>query len=260
MSMFNRFLGSIGLGTAQIDTLLERGRYAPGEEARGIVKLRGGHVPHYVECLELVLITNYARQLDGRSERSYCELERYIVYESFSLGTNETKDVPFSIVLPNRVPLTIDNTPVWLMIDMGIERTCAIEPNDHDRIEIIPTVEQSIVIDGVNRLGFRLRAADCIHAPRIGGRFPFVQQFEFVPTSYFRGEIEEMELIFLAAEHQTELLVFLNGRARNVRGMLVDASTTVDHFLRFPLTNNEWRKMGAEGFAGELAEMIRQHL
>jgi len=260
MSMFNRFLGSIGLGTAQIDTLLERGRYAPGEELRGIVKLRGGHIPQYVERLELVLMTQYARQLDGRSERSYCELERYTIRESFTLSTSETKDESFSIVLPNRVPLTIDNTPVWLMIELGVDCTRNIEPNDHDRIEIIPTVEQSIVIDGVNRLGFRLRTVDCIHAPRIGGKFPFVQQFEFIPTSYFRGEVEEMELIFLAAEHQTELLVYLNGRARNVRGILVDTDTTVDHFLRFPLTNLEWRSMGAEGFAGELAEMIRQHL
>lgn len=260
MSTFNRFLASISFGSAQIDTLLEHGRYAPGEELQGIVKYRGGHVSQHVVSLELVLMTEYVHQVEGRSERYFCELLRYVVCEPFVLGMNETKEASFTIVLPYRVPLTIDNTSVWLKTELGMDGANAPDPTDHDRIELIPCLEQSIVIDGMSRLGFRLRSADCVHAPRIGGRFPFVQQFEFISTSYFRGEVEQVELIFLPTEQQMELLVYLNGHARNVRGILIDPETTVDHFLRFPLLNNEWRRLGAEGFVEELTEMIRQHV
>ncbi|MCE5168582.1 sporulation protein [Paenibacillus profundus] len=258
MSMFNRFLTSIGIGAAKVDTMLERGRYAPGEEVRGVVKIRGGQGAQHMEGIRILLMTQYTREADCIRQCIHCELQRYDISEAFTIDANETRDVPFSIVLPPQTPLSIDNTPVWLKTELDM--TSALDPTDNDRIELIPSVEQSIVIDAVNRLGFRLRKAECEYAPRLGGRYPFVQEFEFVPTSYFRGDLDELEMVFLGTEQQLGLLIQIDRSARSAAGWLNEVAATDESFTTFRLTNTEWRMLGAEGFAGELAERIRRML
>lgn len=44
MSFFNKMLASVGIGSAQIDTKLEKDRLKPGEMISGIIEVRGGNV------------------------------------------------------------------------------------------------------------------------------------------------------------------------------------------------------------------------
>lgn len=170
MSMFNRFLASAMYGGSQVDTLLERGRYAPGEQMRGIVKLRGGPLSRRIEGIHLILQTDYAEPHLPQGMSRACTLRRYPVCSYVSVDPLETKELPFCIRLPAHLPLTIGETSVWLQTVM--ENGEAREPSDEDRIDVIPSVEQSIVIDAVNRLGFRLRS---VSLPPVGWkRFLFV--------------------------------------------------------------------------------------
>ncbi|SMG50580.1 sporulation protein [Paenibacillus aquistagni] len=258
MSMFNRLLASVGIGNAKVDTLLEHSRYAPGGEVRGVVKMQGGQVSQKVDGIQLSLLTQYVRESNDNQRWETFELSHYRISDAFTLQPNESKEYPFTIQLPYATPLTIGQAPVWLKTTLDI--ASAVDPNDNDRLEIIPNVEQSIVIDALNRLGFRLRKADCEYAPRIGGHHPFVQEFEFVPTSYFRGDLDELEVIFIPIDGQLELLLQIDRRARGIGGWLTEAMDMDETFVRYRLPHDEWRRLGAEGVSAELAELIRRYI
>lgn len=255
MSMFNRFLASAMYGGSQIDTLLERGRYAPGEQMRGIVKLRGGPLSRRIEGIHLILQTDFAEPYlpDGMSRN--CTLMRYPVCSYVSVEPLETKEIPFHIQLPAHLPLTIGDTSVWLQTAMETEE--AREPSDEDRIEVIPSVEQSIVIDAVNRLGFRLRSVHCL--PWIGSGFStFVQPFEFVAASSFQELISGLRLVFRRGAEGMELYVYTEPAWEEVRLNPLAAPHETDHRIKhYNLSDMEWRLLGAEELAEELAEWIR---
>ncbi|WP_028544738.1 sporulation protein [Paenibacillus taiwanensis] len=258
MSMFNRLLASVGIGNAKVDTLLEHARYAPGDQVQGVVKIVGGQVAQQVDGIRLTLMTQYLKESNDHKHWVNCELARYRVSEAFTLQPNEQRDFPVHIILPQQTPLTIGKAPVWLKTELDI--ASAVDPSDHDRIEIVPSVEQSIVIDALNRLGFRLRKAECEHAPRLGHSYPFVQEFEFVPTSYFRDELDELEVIFYPTEHQLELLLQIDRRARGLGGWLSEAMDTDESFVRYRLSRDEWRRLGAEKVSTQLVELIRKYV
>lgn len=255
MSMFNRFLASAMYGGSQIDTLLERGRYAPGEQMRGIVKLRGGPLSRRIEAIHLILQTDYAEPYlpDGMSRT--CTLMCYPVCSYVSVEPLETKDLPFRIQLPAHLPLTIGETSVWLQTAM--ETGEVREPSDEDRIEVIPSVEQSIVIDAVNRLGFRLRSVHCL--PWSGSGFSsFVQPFEFVAASSSRELIAGLRLLFRRGTEGMELYVFTELAWEEMRLNRLTAFLEADHRIKhYNLSDMEWRLLGAEKLAEELAEWIR---
>ncbi|UHA75014.1 sporulation protein [Paenibacillus sp. 481] len=258
MSMFNRMLASIGIGSAKVDTLLEKARYAPGEEVRGVVKLNGGQVAQQIDGIRLQLMSQYVKEVDDRKTTYQHELARFRVSDAFSIQASEAREIPFSFILPSNVPLTIGTAPVWLKTELDIPS--AIDPTDNDRIEVVPTVEQSIIIDGVNRLGFRLRKAECEYAARLGGSLPFVQEFEFVPTSHFRGDLDELEIMFFTTEQGIELLIQIDRRARGFAGLFAEAMDMDETFVRYRRSLKELRELGAEGFSQELADIIRRHL
>lgn len=258
MSMFNRLLASVGIGAAKVDTLLEQGRLAPGDEVRGVVRIKGGQVSQQVEGIRLTLMTQYLKESNDHKHWVNYELDRFRVTGSFELSANESKEIPFSIVLPLHTPLTIGQAPVWLKTELDI--ASAIDPSDNDRIEVIPNVEQSIVLDAVNRLGFRLRKAECEYASRLGVGMPFVQEFEFVPTSYFRGDLDELEVIFYPRGDELELLLQIDRRARGMGGWLAEALDTDETFVRYRLPSAEWRRLGAEGVSEQLSDLIRRYI
>lgn len=41
MSFFGRMLASVGIGSAKVDTVLEKVTYMPGEVVRGAVRIQG---------------------------------------------------------------------------------------------------------------------------------------------------------------------------------------------------------------------------
>ncbi|TVX88226.1 sporulation protein [Paenibacillus agilis] len=258
MSLFNRILASVGIGSAKVDTLLERNRYAPGEQVSGVVKIQGGQVQQQVDAIHLKLMTQYTKESNDTKHQVNHELVRFQVSSAFTLQANEVRELPFTIVLPPHTPLTIGRAPVWLKTELDIAN--AVDPSDNDLIEIAPKVEQSIIIDALNRLGFRLRKAECEYAPRLGGAVPFVQEFEFVPTTYFKGDLDELEVIFYPKEHELEILVQIDRRAKGLGGWLAEAMDMDETFVRFNLPNDEWKRLGPDGASNHLSNMIRRYI
>jgi sporulation-control protein len=240
MSLFNKALASIGIGSAQVDTKLEADKVTPGGEIRGVVHIKGGNTEQRVDEIYLGLNTSYLKESNDRKFNVPVVIDRFRLNEPFSIGTGETKDIPFSFVLPLDVPISIGRTKIWVTTALDIKN--AVDPSDKDYLQVIPDRLMDSVLNVVEDLGFRLREADCEQAPyRLRKRLPFIQEFEFVPVmGSFRGRLDELELVFFpVSDNETEVFMQVDRRARGLGGFLSEALEMDESNIRFSVTTSD---------------------
>ncbi|MBY0096706.1 sporulation protein [Mesobacillus maritimus] len=240
MSLFNKALASIGIGSAQVDTKLEKDKVTPGGEIRGVVHIKGGNTEQKVDEIYLGLNTTYLKESNDRKINVPVVIDRFRLNEPFTIGPGETKEIPFSFVLPLDVPISIGRTKIWVSTALDIKN--AVDPSDKDYLHVIPNRLMDAVLNGVEDLGFRLREADCEQAPyRLRKRLPFIQEFEFVPVmGSFRGRLDELELVFFqVSENETEIYMQVDRRARGLGGFLSEALEMDESNIRFTVTSSD---------------------
>lgn len=224
MSLFNKVFASIGIGSATVDTKLEKDVFVPGEEIRGIVQIKGGKIEQLIDDIYLNLHTNYLKESDDKKHIVKGDIERFRLIQAVTIGANETKEIPFVIRVPFDTPISIGRTKVW--VETGLDIKNAVDPTDKDFIKVVPNQLMKGVLDTVAELGFRLREADCEELPyRKRRRLPFAQEFEFVAVSgSFRGKLDELEVIFFPqSEEQMDLALQIDRKARGLGGFLAEA-------------------------------------
>jgi sporulation-control protein len=240
MSLFNKALASIGIGSAQVDTKLEKDKVAPGGEIRGVVHVKGGNTEQKVDEIYLGLNTTYLKESNDRKVNVPVVIDRFRLNEPFSISPGETKEIPFSIVLPLDVPISIGRTKIWVTTALDIKN--AVDPSDKDYLQVVPNRLMNSVLNVVEDLGFRLREADCEQAPyRLRKRLPFIQEFEFVPVmGSFRGRLDELEVVFFpVSENEIEIYMQVDRRARGLGGFLSEALETDESNIRFSVTTSD---------------------
>lgn len=256
MSFLNRMMASIGIGSATVDTVLENARVRAGEPMRGVVRVRGGSVEQAVDAISLHLMTQYRREVNDRTVREAYRLGEIQVTSGFTLAPGESREFPFDVMLPDQTPATIGHTPVWLKTTVGI--SSAVDPTDKDYLEVLPHPHTQVVLDAVAQLGFRLRQVECEYSRRLGRNCPFIQQFEFVPTTQFRGALDELELIFYPHAGGVDVWMEVDRRARGFGGLLEAAFDADESRLHVEFEVQHLAE-GPHGVARHLVEIIGRH-
>jgi len=237
MSFFNKILASVGVGAATVDTQLEQSSYTAGDTISGTVVIKGGNVAQQIDSIYLSVNTTYIREVDDNKYTDTATIEKVRVSEPFTIEAGETKSLPFSLTLPIETPVTIGHSRVW--IHTGLDIKSAIDPTDKDFIEVKPSPIATAVFNVVEQLGFQLREAECEKAAyHLQTRFPFVQEFEFVPTSgSYRGKLDELEIMFTRQNEQSaELLLQIDRKARGLGGFLAEALDMDESFVRLTVS------------------------
>lgn len=240
MSFFNKVLVSFGIGGAKVDTKLEKSEYTAGEIMNGKVEIHGGKLEQQVDSIFLTVYTTYIRESDDRKYTDVASVIKHKINEPFTIGVSETKSIPFSIELPAETPVTYGNTRVW--VGTGLDIKNAVDPEDKDYIDVRPTRLAGHILGEMEHLGFKLRKAECEQASRkIRSRYPFVQEFEFVPTSgVFRGRLDELDVSFLSqSEQSVDLLLEVDRKARGLGGFLAEALEMDESNIRLTVTTQD---------------------
>lgn len=240
MSFFNKMLATIGIGAAKVDTKLEKSSYVAGEGIKGEVEVYGGNVAQQIDAIYLTLYTTYIKELDDRKYTAKAPIQKYKVNDPFTIGINETKVIPFFFTLPVDCPVTIGNTRVWVETELAIRS--GVDSEDKDYIEIRPGKIATKVLEEVQQLGFRLRKVECEQASyKYRRNYPFIQEFEFVPTSGpFRGKLDELEIVFLSqTEQAVDILMQVDRKARGLGGFLAEALDVDETHVRMTITQQE---------------------
>lgn len=237
MSFFNKVLASVGIGGAKVDTKLDKSEYIAGEMIRGQVEVYGGNLEQQIDSIYLTVYTTYIKEADDKKYTAVAPVVSHKLNDQFTIGANETKVIPFSFQLPTDTPISIGKTQVW--VSTGLDIKSGVDPKDKDVIRVKPTSLASQVLEGVEQLGFKLRKAECEQAPkRFYNKYPFVQEFEFVPTSgAYRGKLDELEVLFLSqSEQSADILLQVDRRARGFGGFLSEALEMDESHVRMTIT------------------------
>jgi sporulation-control protein len=257
MSFFNRFLASVGIGAAQVNTMLQKDKYTIGEEVRGVVKIIGGEVEQSIDEIYISLMTQYKREINDKKVTETVPIAKFLISKPFIIKPREQLDLNFSFVLPNGTPITNKRTPVWLVTGLDIKN--AVDPKDEDLIEVLPHPYMQVTFNALNELGFRLRNAECEYAPKLGRTLPFVQEFEFVPTSNFKRHLDELEIIFFINDTEMELLMQIDRKARGLAGSFLERFDLDESFVRFRLDKASL-SYGSQYVANQIFNILNKYI
>ncbi len=264
MSFFKRMLSSVGIGSAKVDTVLEGEEYAPGDEIRGVVNIKGGKTEQQIQGLKFCVQCTYEATVlvheemdNGRTETSEEDVTRtallaeFELADDFVIGPGEEEEIAVSIDLPFYAPLTYGKTKVWIYTGLDIKK--AIDAGDKDYIEVVPDDLTGALFDALEDLGFKLVNAECEEAPDSFRRhLPFVQEFEFKPVGGpFHTKLDELEIICFREEDHAEVYVEVDRKAKGLSGFIAEIIGADESGVRFDFGHDD-----IPDLADKLHEMI----
>lgn len=227
MSFLKKTLASFGIGSANVDTVLQHEVLYPGDVANVTIHVYGGKTEQVVDNIELRL---YCRYIDEESANSGSEdshrtqrvhrrytLASWSLPESFTIGHGETRDFELALDIPWNTPITIGDTKVWL--ETGLDMSMAKDPSDKDMLTIRPDPLLDAIFSEFEEQGLRIRQVECEAAE--GFEMPFAQEFEFVPTTGpFHGRWREVEIVVYREESSLKLWFEVDRNQQGIGGML----------------------------------------
>ena len=249
---FRRLLSSVGVGAATVDTRLAKSEFAPGDEVRGVVEIRGGDVEQEIRGIRLEVQTYYKREVGDNTVTDTGTIESFDVSGPRVVQPNSEEKVEVAFRLPHETPLTLGRSSVWVRTSLDVER--AIDPSDSDGITVLPNPTMRFVLDSFEKLGFRVREVDNEELPhRLRRRLPFAQEIEFVATGgEFRGRFDEVELVMFPSEDEVELLLQVDRRARGLGSFLSEQMGTDESYAGLSVPESATPSEIREAIAGTL--------
>lgn len=242
---FGRFLSRIGVGAATIDTRLEKGEFAPGDEIRGIVEITGGSLEQEVAGIFISVMARY--DSTAGSSKAVGTVEKFPVAPGRTVAPDSREEVPFSFRLPYDTPPTMGRSEVWLRTSLDVKG--AFDPQDEDRITVRPTPEMQAILDALGRLGFEPREAATVDLPdRVRRSLHFGLELEFVPKSgEFVGRLDELEVFMFPSKDSVDVVMEVD--RRGLGG---------ESYTEATISGGDASR-GPDHVAQTLAQAIRQH-
>ena len=243
MSFMKRALASIGIGSAQVDTVLASERISPGGTLTGTVYVRGGGNSQKIEHIYLSLMTRYLKSSGDHEHYVDHVLSEARVQEGFEIAAGETRELPFALPVPWETPLSVGKSTVW--VKTGLSVSMALDPSDRDALRVEPTSGMQTVLEALERLGFYLHKADTEGNRRSSRRVPFVQELEFRPGGRYAGRMKELEIILEPSPDGLEVLLEVDLRARGLMGALMEELDLNERFAHVRFVNAELQQPDA---------------
>ncbi|MCE0493669.1 sporulation protein [Vibrio salinus] len=245
MSFIKKTLATFGIGSARVDSVLQQDVLYPGDKLNIVVHVYGGSTVQAIDNIEMQLCCRYVdeeplpnKDRDSGHRRKVHKtyaLAKWSLPYAFSLEPGETRDFDVEFDLPPNMPVTVGDTKVWL--ETGLDIEMAVDPTDKDSLTVRPEPLLDAVFSAFEEQGLRLRQVECEAAK--GFSLPFVQEFEFVPTTGpFHGRWRELEIIAYRDEEALKLWFEIDRAMKGMSGMLVSLLGKGDlkRYLEIPIS------------------------
>ncbi|MDA8352985.1 MAG: sporulation protein [Firmicutes bacterium] len=207
--MFNKALASLGVGSAKVDTRLEKTQYQPGELVRGEVMIRGGGAKQKISDIYMYLVMYYMR--NGKKVSHV--MEKFQLSRSFEIEEQGYQIIPFQFRLPYQTPMSCGRFPIYLKT--GLDIKVAKDPTDLDRIEVFPHPTVERVLGEIEQSGFLMYRVFNEYIPQ-SKSLPFIQVFQFRPAEKYHGYLDELSLFFDVDPHEVHMDVEISRGTRTL--------------------------------------------
>ena len=213
MGLLNR----IGIGSAEIDTILETETVQPGEGIPAHIEIEGGSDDQEVDEIDLAIMTEYEIESDDGSSYSTAKITETELTDGFTIEAGEERTIDAgSIQVPESTPPTVGKTEVWVYTGLDID--LSVDPKDKDYLNVQPGPYMEALLEAVENLGFRRNSVDNVKA-RSFGPGAFAQEFEYKPHSGpYSGRLDEIELFPARRGEQLDVVVEVDKRGGSIFG------------------------------------------
>ncbi|HZG70001.1 MAG TPA: sporulation protein, partial [Chondromyces sp.] len=192
--MFKKIMAKIGVGSAKIDLILPQSAYMMGDTVAGELVIQGGAVDQSINKIDIDFII----QIHTSKQIHQQVIQKIPFPEAFTIHASERKALPFSFTIPQDV--LVSGSKVSYLFKTNLDIAGGIDSGDHDPIQILPPKRLDHLISAFEELGFR----ESHDSRSFDG---YTQEFEFFPTSFLRGQVNEVE--FAAALEEDQIRVLL---------------------------------------------------
>ena len=190
MGLLNR----IGIGSAEVDTILETETVQPGDRVPAHVEIEGGSDEQEVDDIELAVMTRYEIDTDDGTSYNNVAIHETELTNGFTVEAGEERTIDAGeIQFPVTTPPTLGKTKVW--IQTGLDIDWSVDPTDQDTVTVEPGPYMAALLEAVEGLGFSISEVENAKASGFGAG-KFVQEFEYRPTrgSQYASDLDEIEL------------------------------------------------------------------
>lgn len=215
--MLRNLMAKLGKGGANVDLVLDKQEYQPGDTVSGELVVQGGTVEQSINRIDVELSMS-VRVGDKEYTK---ELKRFPFPNSFVINPSENKVFPFNYQLPNDLPLSGNQIHYTFVTHLDI--ASGKDHYDRDPIRINPPDPLQKVLDAFSQLGFREK-----HDSRSFNGY--VQEFEFFPTSFLKDQAKEVEFACAYEENGIRLMLEVD-LLPPTRGHEVRREVSLDHDL-----------------------------
>ena len=248
-------MARLGAGGASVETVLDRPVTTPGGQVTGQVHVTGGKVEQDVREVRVALEATVEVEHDDGEWRENVSFGTQPVAGAFRLEPGQRRSIPFTFTVPWQCPVTAVGGWHLRGMNIGVRTTVdiagAVDPGDLDPVTITPLPVQQAVLDALGALGFRFKSADVEKGRVPGSDLPFYQEVEFLPPHHLAGNVNELEVTFLADPTGVDVIleadrrggVFTSGHDSLARVRFGHADTDVQRLAGF--LDQQVRQLGA---------------
>ncbi|MFB9137427.1 sporulation protein [Vibrio olivae] len=253
MSLFKKTLATFGIGSAKVDSVLKQEVLYPGKTVNITIHVYGGKTEQEIDNINVRLCCRYVQEvvanrdnqpLDGgpsgmptRRAHQVHELASWKLPYSFTIHPGETRDFEVELDVPWNTPVSIGDAKVWL--ETGLDIALAADPSDIDTLTVRPDPIMDGIFTALEEQGLRIRQVECEAVNGFG--LPFVQEFEFVPTTGpYHGQWRELEIVANRNDDHIKLWFEIDRHRDGMKGMLASLLGTgkLTRELEIPLTDS----------------------
>lgn len=230
--MFGKILASFGLGSAKVDTRLEKATYRQGELVRGDIFVQGGKTEQKIDSIYIYLVLE---NFKDEQQKNYI-LDEILLTDTFSIGAQETKVIPFQFQLPYDTPVTSGGCSIYFKT--GLDVKAAIDPSDRDGIEILPCNLIDTIIHTVEEIGFQLEGIEFDYE-MYHARHPFVQKYKFIPVGQYRELVDHMKFVFYPSLDKVDVIIQVYNKVRDLKSSIEEMLKMGAHMARLTIVDGE---------------------
>lgn len=192
--MFKKFLAKLGKGSAQVDLVLKNNQFQSGDLIEGELIVQGGTVEQEINKIEVDLYL-YVRV---KTQEYTYKILSIPFLQPFKIQPSERKSLPVQAHLPDNLPLSSYTVHYFFVTNLDIAG--GVDSSDRDYIEVVPPHRLNQLLAAFDQLGFREKQ----DSRSFNG---YTQEFEFFPTTFLHGRVEEVEFVVAFEPDQLRLLV-----------------------------------------------------
>ncbi len=146
-------------------------------------------------------------------------------------------------------------TKTWIHTGLDIKQ--AIDPTDKDFLNVHPHPAIKVIMDSLAAMGFQVKQVENEFS-RFGDGVPFVQEIEYRPTQSFRGQLDELEVVYFLLQDGVGLMLEVDRKSRGLKGFFQELTGADESNVNIKFTNQELQQ-GSQYIANRLYQLIEHY-